>query len=312
MVTGGAGFIGSHLVDRIIAENPRKIVVADSLFLGKECNLDDARKVFPEVRFYHQDIAEVEATQKIIEDEQVDVVFNLAVIPLPTSLEKPRWASDINFLSASVICDLCRLGLFETLIHFSSSEVYGTAQTAPMTEEHSWMPCTPYAASKAAGDHLVMSYQKTFGIDASVLRPFNNFGPRQNDGDAAGIIPIVFHRARRGQPIVIFGDGEQTRDFLFVRDTAEAAVRIYETPSTRNRIVNVASGIEVSMNHLVRSMLDVMNIDVPIEYADPRPGDVRRHLGGVSLAKELIDFEATVSLEEGLKETISWYERTLV
>ena len=123
----------------------------------------------------------------------------------------------------------------------------------------------------------------------------------------AGIIPIVLNRALRGEPIEIYGDGEQTRDFVFVRDTAEAAVRMYETPTTRGQIVNIASGVEVSVNRLVRELLDALGIDVPILYEPARPGDVRRHCGATNLARELIGFEPQTDLRRGLDETVAWY-----
>jgi len=307
LVTGGAGFIGSHLVDRILRDRPRALVVVDDLSLGKESNLDQARRVFPGLAFYRQDAADYDAMKRIISSHGVEVVFNLAVVPLPTSLVRPRYTVDVNVLTTSVLCDLIREGCYRTLIHFSSSETYGTAQYVPMDENHPLVPCTPYAASKAAGDHVVVSYQKTFGIDAAIVRPFNNFGPRQNEGESAAIIPIVVQRALRGEPVVVFGDGQQTRDFLFVRETADAAVRVYEEPGTRGRVINLASGKETSVNRLVRAMLDVLGVEVPVVHEAPRPGDVRRHCGSIELARKLIAFEPQVTLEAGLAETLAWY-----
>jgi UDP-glucose 4-epimerase len=176
-----------------------------------------------------------------------------------------------------------------------------------MDEAHPAVPSTPYAASKLAGDQVVLSYWHTFGLDAAVIRPFNNFGPRQNAGTYAGIIPIVVDRATRGEPIEIYGDGEQTRDFVFVRDTADAAIRLFGTSAARGRIVNVASGREVSVNELVATMLDILGSDVEVRHVDPRPGDVRRHLASIDLARELIGYEPRTSLHDGLAETIDWY-----
>ena len=168
-------------------------------------------------------------------------------------------------------------------------------------------PETPYAASKLAGDYIVLSYRNTFGIDAAIVRPFNNYGPRQNDGAYAGIIPIVINKASNMESMTIFGDGEQTRDFVFVRDTADAAVKIYENPSTRGKVINIASGHEISVNYLVRKIFSVMGKDVPIIYDKPRLGDVLRHCGGVKLAEKMIDFKPALLSDENLKETIDWY-----
>lgn len=307
VVIGGAGFIGSHLVDRLVAEAPARLTVVDDLFLGREENLAAARRTFPALRFVQQDATDLDAMDAILRDVHADVVFNLAVVPLPASLERPRWSVMQNVALATVPCELLRLGRYRTLVHFSSSEAYGSAAYVPMDESHPNVPSTPYAASKLAGDHVVLSYWHTFGLDATVVRPFNNFGPRQNAGTYAGIIPIVVERATRGEPIEIHGDGEQTRDFVFVRDTADAAVRLFGTPAARGRIVNVASGREVSVNELVRAMLEILGTDVTVRHVAPRPGDVRRHLASIELARELVGYEPRTSLRDGLAETIAWY-----
>ena len=307
LVTGGAGFIGSHLVDRIAPKSPRGLIVVDNLFLGSHGNLDNARQVYPALEFYHQDASDYEAMKRIVVDHRVDVIFDLAVVPLPTSLELPRWTVDTNVTITTVACELLREGHYQTLVHFSSSEVYGTAEYVPMDETHPCNPSTPYAASKVAGDQVVLAYRNTYGVDAAIVRPFNNFGPRQNEGNYAGIIPTVIRRALNGDPIEIFGDGEQTRDFVYVGDVADAALRAYEEPATRGRVLNIASGEELSINRLVRTIVEILEVDVPVNYRADRPGDVRRHCGSTELARRLIDFEPRVSLRDGLVETVDWY-----
>jgi UDP-glucose 4-epimerase len=202
---------------------------------------------------------------------------------------------------------LGRQGFYKKLIHFSSSEAYGTAVEIPMTENHPLIPSTPYAASKIASDYIVLSYFKTFGLKIIIIRPFNNYGPRQNEGSYAGIIPIVIRKIKQGEPVEILGDGEQTRDFLYVKETAEATLKLCQADAI-GRIINIASGKETSINHLVNKMIQIMDVkDHPIYYAEPRPGDVRRHCGGISLANQLIGFKPKMELEEGLRETIHWY-----
>jgi len=311
LVTGGAGFIGSHLVDRIIQESPGNLAVVDNLFLGKEENLAQARRDFPGLKFYKQDATDYEAVKRLVRDEGVEVVFDLAVVPLPTSLERPRWTVETNVAIVTTLCELLREGCYQTLVHFSSSEAYGSAQYVPMDEQHPLVPSTPYAASKAAGDQVVLSYRAAFKVDAAIMRPFNNFGPRQNEAAYAGVIPVIIQRALRGEPAVVYGDGEQTRDFIFVRDVADAAVSIYREPATRGRVVNIASGRELSVNVLVRKLLDILGLDVPVVHEAPRPGDVRRHCGAVDLARELISFAPRTGLDEGLGETVAWYKESL-
>ncbi len=311
LVTGGAGFIGSHLIDRLVAEQPAGLVVVDNLFLGKLSNLDAARRAFSSLAFYQCDASDYEAMREIILAERIDVVFEMAVVPLPTSLVRPRWTCDVNLSAATVVCELLREECYETLVHFSSSEVYGTAGSIPMDEQHPLDPCTPYAASKAGADHVVSSFGKTFDLDVTTVRPFNGFGPRQNQAAYAGIIPIVIGRALTGDVVVVHGDGEQTRDFTYVGDIAEAAIRVYREPSTRGRVVNIASGREVSVNELVATLLKVLGADVPIVHHAPRPGDVRRHCGSADLLQELTGFRPNRSIDEGLEETVAWYRDLL-
>lgn len=307
LVTGGAGFIGSHLIDRLVQEQPERIAVVDNFFLGKVDNLREAQANYSDLKIYNQDASDYERMEAIIEKEGVEVIFNLAVIPLPASLTKPRWSFEQNVDITLTICELARAGEFDTLVHFSSSEAYGSSEYAPMDEKHPLNATTPYAASKAASDHIVFSYCRTFGIDASIIRPFNNYGPRQNEGSYAGVIPLTIKRILRGEPPVIFGDGKQTRDYLYVTDTANAAVELYNNKSTRNRVLNIASGREISIESLIKAIADYMKFDQPIVYEKERPGDVRRHIANIYLAEDLIGFRPTMDINEGLKRTVDWY-----
>lgn len=307
LVTGGAGFIGSHLVDRLIREEPERIAVVDNFFLGKESNLQEAQRDYPGLRIYHQDASDYGKMKEIMETEGVQVVFNLAVVPLPASLTQPRWSFEQNINVALTICELAREDRFQTLVHFSSSEVYGTSEYAPMDEKHPLNGTTPYAASKAACDQLIFSYCRTFGVKASIIRPFNNYGPRQNEKSYAGVIPLTVKRILRGEAPVIYGDGKQTRDYLYVTDTADAAVQIYNHNNTRNRVLNIASGKEISIKTLIGAIAGYMKFERPIVYEEERPGDVRRHIANIYLAEDLIGFKPTVEIKEGLKRTIDWY-----
>jgi UDP-glucose 4-epimerase len=308
LITGGAGFIGSHLVDRLIKEEPAKIVVVDNFFLGKEENLFSARQVCKDLQIVRLDASDLAAMKELVVSEKIDVVFNLAVIPLPTSLKYPSWTVETNIGIATTFCELARWGYINTLVHCSSSEAYGSALYAPMDESHPLQPSTPYAASKAGSDLVVLSCEKTFGIDTVVVRPFNNYGPRQNPGTYAGIIPIVVRRILNKEPIEIFGDGEQTRDFIFVRDTAEIILKVYENEETRGKVINLATGIETSVNTLVRQLCKVMEApNHPILHTNPRPGDVRRHCGDVRLLCQFTGNQPPSIHEDYLYETAEWY-----
>jgi UDP-glucose 4-epimerase len=311
LVTGGAGFIGSHLVDRLIGEEPENLVVVDNLFLGKDENLRDAKNKFPHLKILHKDASDLDEIKKVLEKEGIDVIFNLAVIPLPASLEKPVWSFEHNCKITTTLCELARLDFFKTLIHFSSSEVYGTSLSGPMDEKHPLNATTPYAASKAACDLLVLSYIRTFGIESAIIRPFNNYGPRQNERSYAGVIPLTIHRIYKKQSPIIYGSGKQTRDYLYVTDTANAAIKIYNSSNTRGKILNIASGREISIEYLVKQILYHCGSDLNIVYESARPGDVQRHIANTYLAEDLIGFHPTVDFGEGLKNTLDWYKTNI-
>lgn len=303
LVTGGAGFIGSHLVDRLMLESPNNLVVVDNLFLGKLENIKDSRA---NIRLL--DASLENEMRELLTKYNIDVVFNLAVIPLGVSLVFPSFCFNKNISITSNLCELLRLGFYKTLIHFSSSEVYGTAEYVPMDEKHPLNGITPYAASKIACDQLVFSYIKTFNLDASIIRPFNAYGPRQNENNYAGVIPKTIARLQKGRPPIIEGSGNQTRDFTYVTDIASAAVKIYECQKSRGLAINIASGGEISIHEII----DKLNSDnLGVIYKNKRIGDVDRHLADISLAQKLLGYTTSVNYIEGLKLTKEWYRSIL-
>jgi len=307
MVTGGAGFVGSHLVDALVKERVSQVVVVDDMSLGSYDNLADTH--FPGVVLYDAacGVADYNTTRDIMASRGVDVVFDLAVQPLPASLVHPRESFLNNINITSTMCELLCEEYYDTLIHFSSSEAYGTSQRVSMGEDHPLCPLTPYAASKAASDMLIQSYRETFGIDCAILRPFNIFGPRQNCGTYAAIIPVTIKRLLNcGRP-VIYGNGEQTRDYSYVTDVVRAAIDMYKQPKTRGRVVNIGSGKETSTNEVIDAIIDAMCISVEIDWQDDRPGDVRRHIANTYLARDLIGYDPLVSFEDGIEKTVDWY-----
>jgi UDP-glucose 4-epimerase len=308
LVTGGAGFIGSHLVDRLVREEPSRLVVVDNFFLGNEENLADARSTF-DIEVLRLDASDLAAMQDVVTAHEIETVFDLAVVPLPTSLTYPSWTIYTNIGITTTFCELARRGLISRLVHMSSSEAYGTSRYTPMDEDHPHDAITPYAAAKSAEDHIIRSYVRTFGIDATTVRPFNNYGPRQNPGSYAGIIPIVIQRVMNGTPIEIHGDGDQTRDFTFVRDTAELTVAIAEDPNSSGMEFNVATGVPTSINTLVAQILDIMGApDHPIVHTPERPGDVRSHQADVTRLMRHLGRQPSALSDEGLRETVAWYQ----
>ena len=307
LVTGGGGFIGSHLVD-LLLEHGYNVTIVDDLSLGKIGNVPKG------VDFIQLDVRRLGPLKTYITEfsEPVDVIFNLAVNPLPMSLSTPREVVDTNVGITTAVCELVRHHLADTLIHFSSSEVYGTARYVPMDESHPLDCRTPYAASKAACDQVVQSYGRTFGIDYAIVRPFNVIGPRQNMEDWAGVVPATIKRCMRGEASVIHGDGSFTRDFSYVDDVVRAAVDIWNTPETRGKVVNVGSGVETTIECLITSIADLFDSACSVVHDSERPGDVARMVADTTLARKLIDYEPRYSLDEAIEKTVSWYVRNHV
>ena len=309
MVTGGAGFIGSHVVDRLAAVGAGHIVVVDNLFLGQESNLESARASGASVIFCREDACDTDRLRKIALSHGASVMFDLATIPLPASLKRPRWSAETIYALAMAAAELAREGTIERLVHCSTSEVYGSAAYSPMDEDHPLATRTPYAAAKAAGDLLLQSYARSFDTPCVIVRPFNTYGPRQNDGNYAGVIPITLRRVLDGRPPVIFGDGNQTRDFTYVEDTAALMVALAELPNLDEVPVNVASGNEVRIRDLVAALCRSLDYDGEWEWRDQRAGDVRRHVAGTARLAGLVGQPQFVGLDDGLSKTVEWYKR---
>lgn len=303
LVTGGAGFIGSHLTDALVAQGAREAVVIDNMFLGTEENLASALKG-PAVLY--RDDAEIAASlEYIVEKHGITTVFNCATKALNYSFVNPSNAFDTNTRVVLNLLELLRKGRIRTLCHLSSSEVYGTAVYEPMDEKHPRTPTTTYAAGKAAADLAVESYHRMFGVDAFIVRPFNNYGPRQNfRGVLAGVIPITVARIRGGGVPEIHGDGMQKRDFIFVRDTVAAILDLYGVMPAGDT-VNVSADNCVAIGDLVRLVADIMGYRGAIERKAARPSDVYCHNASNAKLRAMIPF-ATTPFEQGLRETIRW------
>ncbi len=308
VVTGGAGFIGSHLVDALLAAGVARVAVVDTFFLGKERNLDQARAEAGErLMVYREDAGDTGAMAAICAAERPDIVFNLATKALLYSFFNPAGACKVNLDIALALGELLRAGAYGRLVHVSSSEVYGSAKSTPMTEDHPLQPETSYAAGKAAADLLLASYVSMFDLDITTLRPFNNYGPRQNDGALAAVVPLTIRRIREGEQPVIQGDGLQTRDFIYVGDTVDAVLRAAATGGMKGRVLNLGSGEETTVKTVVETICQAMGYDGEIVYEPARPADVRRHCAGVGRARAVLGEIAPTPLAQGLARTVSWY-----
>jgi UDP-glucose 4-epimerase len=249
--------------------------------------------------------------EKILQKEKINVIFNLATKALEHSFVDPDDAFMVNVNLVSVLLRLLHQKKYQTLIHCSSSEVYGTAKKVPITEEHPLDPETLYAAGKAAADLMVRSYYKTYKLDVAIARPFNTYGPRQNEGVYAAVIPITMKRLLSGLPPIIYGDGNQTRDFIYVKDTARGIIEVYKNEKSRGKEINIAAGYEIKIKDLIKIMAEDLKYTGKFLKKPVRLADVRRHKAGTKLAKDLLDFRPEYSFKEGVKKTIEWYKENL-
>jgi UDP-glucose 4-epimerase len=308
LVTGGAGFIGSHLVDALLAGGAERVVVVDTFFLGSDENLATAKATYGDRLVVHrEDAGDFHVMREICARERPEVVFNLATKALLYSFLNPAGACRVNLDIALTLCELLRSGAFERLVHSSSSEVYGTARHVPMTEDHPLLAETTYAAGKAAADLAVASYVRMFDLPAVTVRPFNNYGPRQNVGAFAAVVPLTVRRILSGEQPVLQGDGSQTRDFIHVADSVDALLRIAAEPAAQGEVLNVGSGVETSIRTIVETITTLLDWDGGIAQEPARPADVLRHCAGVARAEALVGPLATTPLEEGLRSTVAWY-----
>ena len=309
LVTGGAGFIGSHLVDSLLAVGAERIAVVDNFFLGKESNLIQATENYKDkVKIYREDAAEFTSMEAVCNAEKPDVVFNLATKALLYSFFNPPGAYRVNVEIAENFGELLRKNIFRKLVHVSTSEVYGTAQKKTMSEDHPLMAETSYAAGKAAADLFLTSYINMFDLDITIVRPFNNYGPRQNEGALAAVVPETIKRIRSNQAPFIEGDGLQTRDFIYVGDTVENLLRLASLPESKGKIFNLGSGKETTIRSIIETLCKILGYQGNIKFLPARPADVCRHCAEIGLAKIYLGEISLTPLEEGLIKTVEWYQ----
>jgi dTDP-glucose 4,6-dehydratase len=307
LVTGGAGFISSNVIRHMLAATPHEVVSLDALtYAGNLENLADLIS-HERLSFVHGDIRDAELVRDVV--AEVDVIVNAAA---ESHVEKSIAEGASEFVTTNVegtqiLLDAIRAAPVERFVLISSSEVYGTAESAPMTEEHPLNPRSPYAATKAGADRLAYSYFVTYGLPIVILRPFNNYGPRQHPEK---VIPRFVTSALSDEPLTVHGDGHASRDWLYVDDDAEAIEAVIEAPidAIAGEVINVATGVDISVSEIADLVLETLGKPASLKVSVPeRPGQVDRHIGSTDKAERLVGWGARTSFEQGLARTVAWY-----
>lgn len=308
LITGGAGFIGGHLAEEYVKKG-HVVKVLDDFSSGAVNNIRDLLN-FKNFKLMRRNVGSKEVVEKAMDN--VDVVFHLAAqIHVDKSIIAPRYTFEVNTFGTLNILDSALENNIELVIYASSSEVYGSAQYAPMDEKHPLNPASPYAASKVAADRLCFAYYNTYKLPVVIVRCFNTYGPRQSGTGYAAAIPKFIRRVMQGLPPVIYGDGKQTRDYMYIKDAVKAydlVLNSYE--NLVGKAVNFGTGQEVSINELANKIISISGRKgkmKPIHVA-PRPGEVKRLCADISLAKKKLGFEPEYDIVAGLKEFIKWYK----
>jgi dTDP-glucose 4,6-dehydratase len=308
LVTGGAGFISSNFVRHLLDATPYEVISLDALtYAGNMENVADVMG-HERLSFVHGDIRDPELVAEVVAD--VDVIVNAAA---ESHVEKSIEEGASEFVTTNVegtqiLLDAIRRTPVERFILFSSSEVYGTAERAPMDEDHPLNPRSPYAATKAGADRLAYAYWTTYALPIAIVRPFNNYGPYQHPEK---VVPRFITAALRDEPLTVHGDGHASRDWVYVDDVAEAIeAAIAADDSVHGEVINLATGRDIAVGLIADMVLERLGKPASLKVNTPeRPGQVDRHIGSTDKGERLLGWRARTSFEDGLERTIGWYDQ---
>ena len=306
LVTGGAGFIGSHLTEELLRRGDQ-VRVADSLITGHRKNLAHLSGV----DFLEGDLADLAFARRAAQG--VDYVLHQAAIPsVPRSVEDPITSNRANIDSTLNVLVAARDAGVKRIVYAGSSSAYGNTPTLPKHEEMPTNPLSPYALQKLVGEQYLQLFTALYGLETVTIRYFNVFGPRQDPSSPySGVISVFARALLEDKAPTIYGDGEQTRDFTYVANVVDGVLRAVKAPHASGKVVNVATGTRISLNQLFASMRDAVGSRLEPTYGPGRSGDVKDSLADITRARTLLGYEPLVSLEEGLKKTIDWYRASI-
>jgi nucleoside-diphosphate-sugar epimerase len=305
LVTGGAGFIGSHIVESLVAQE-KDVRVLDNFLTGKRENIAD---FMGKIDLMEGDIADLDTCKKAVQG--VDYVLHHAALPsVPRSIEDPVLTNAINVGGTLNILVASKEAAVKRIVFASSSSVYGDDPDLPKKEGSEGIPLSPYAVTKLVGEKYMRIFSDIYGLGTVSLRYFNIFGPRQDPlSHYAAVIPRFITWMDKGESPRIFGDGEQSRDFTYVTNVVRANMLALEAEEVSGEVLNIACGDRITVNTLFEKIRRFFQKDIEPVYEDTRPGDVRHSFADITRARELIEYEPRVSFDEGLRETIQWYRK---
>ncbi|MGH2614323.1 MAG: SDR family oxidoreductase [Thermomicrobiales bacterium] len=301
LVTGGAGFIGSHLVGRLI-ERGESVCVFDDFSTGTIDNLDTVRD---RIDLIAGDVRDEGSVRRAVDGACV-IFHQAAISSVQRAIEDSRTTLEVNVVGTLNVLVAAREAGCRRVVFASSAAVYGDAPGLPRSETMTPRPLSTYAVSKLAGEHLCSVFARTSGLETVALRYFNVFGPRQAPGSPySGVIARFLDALRMGAPPIVYGDGEQSRDFVAVDDVVEANLRAASAPAVAGRVFNIGSGQAVTVNALLATMAEVMGVEIAAVHKPSRPGEIRYSLADITAARQALGFEVSVPLEIGLAQTMT-------
>jgi len=307
LVTGGAGFIGSHITEELVKRG-EEVRVLDNFLTGKKENL---APFLTDIDLIEGDIRDYSLCQKAVKG--MDYVLHQAALPsVPRSVSDPIFSNEINITGTLNMLTVSKEAEIRSFVFASSSSVYGDDQRLPKKEGNEGTPLSPYALGKLTGEHYCRIFSQLYGFNTISLRYFNIFGPRQDPfSQYAAAIPNFVTKILNKKKPIIYGDGEQSRDFTFVSNVVEANLLASQAQNVSGEVFNIACGSRTTVNVLVDEIKTVLSKDIPSNFTDPRPGDVKHSHADISKAQERLNYKPLITFKEGLEKTLSWYKENL-